>query len=127
MESKIIGIFFLVVFSILVSLSSSESNDEEFSSLSKFLEDQRSEFELQEETRSDKECIPRNHDCTSNRHGCCRGKMFKDHCVCFYKEGNDTLSSTEEEVCSCQQPWYHETTEDVAHKLSGLKKFIFLG
>ncbi|KAG8185087.1 hypothetical protein JTE90_029699 [Oedothorax gibbosus] len=55
MEVKLTGIFSFVFFTILhstisVSLSRIENHDEEISSRSKFVEDQRSKFEMQEET-----------------------------------------------------------------------------
>ncbi|KAG8187477.1 hypothetical protein JTE90_009545 [Oedothorax gibbosus] len=108
MESKIIGIFFLVVFSILVSLSSSESNDEEFSSLSKFLEDQRSEFELQEETRDEPQCIAKHHECTHHKDGCCEGKMFKYKCNCYDIEDDE---GNKKERCACETPFHHKMAE----------------
>ncbi|GFS88319.1 hypothetical protein NPIL_89441 [Nephila pilipes] len=73
------------------------------------------------ESRSDT-CTERNHDCTKHRHSCCRGKMFKDKCTCFYKEGNDT-SPTDDEICTCQQVWYHTLAEEVIDKGTKLLKF----
>uniref|UniRef100_A0A482Z9G8 U21-Lycotoxin-Lsp1ci_1 n=1 Tax=Lycosa sp. SGP-2016 TaxID=1905177 RepID=A0A482Z9G8_9ARAC len=29
-----------------------------------------------------KDCIPKHHECTSDKHGCCRGHMFKYKCQC---------------------------------------------
>ncbi|GBN78653.1 hypothetical protein AVEN_107351-2 [Araneus ventricosus] len=69
-----------------------------------------------EEYRSD-DCIPLHHDCTANRHGCCRSDTFKYKCRCFYKAGNDS-APTNEEVCSCQEKWYLRVTEQVLDKVS---------
>nr|B3EWS7.1 RecName: Full=Toxin CSTX-14; Contains: RecName: Full=CSTX-14 A chain; Contains: RecName: Full=CSTX-14 B chain; Flags: Precursor [Cupiennius salei] len=43
------------------------------------------------------DCTLRNHDCTDDRHSCCRSKMFKDVCKCFYP------SQAKKELCTCQQ------------------------
>ncbi|XP_055953183.1 toxin-like structure LSTX-D3 [Argiope bruennichi] len=63
-----------------------------------------------EEYRSD-DCIPLHHDCTKNRHGCCRSDMFKYKCVCFYKAGK-----ANEETCSCQEKWYLRMAEKALDK-----------
>ncbi|GIY15584.1 uncharacterized protein CDAR_113481 [Caerostris darwini] len=73
---------------------------------------------------SSKECIPRHQDCTAYRHRCCRSKMFKDKCLCFYKEGNGT-AETEIEKCTCQQVWYLGMTEEVSGKAAKLFKLWF--
>uniref|UniRef100_A0A482ZG95 U35-Austrotoxin-Ht1p_1 n=1 Tax=Hickmania troglodytes TaxID=489260 RepID=A0A482ZG95_9ARAC len=36
-----------------------------------------------EEEARQKQCILRTHECTNNRHGCCRGEYMKDDCTCF--------------------------------------------
>nr|B3EWH0.1 RecName: Full=Purotoxin-2; Short=PT2; AltName: Full=OMICRON-lycotoxin-Am1b; Short=OMICRON-LCTX-Am1b [Alopecosa marikovskyi]2MZF_A Chain A, Purotoxin-2 [Alopecosa marikovskyi]2MZG_A Chain A, Purotoxin-2 [Alopecosa marikovskyi] len=58
-----------------------------------------------------KACTPLLHDCSHDRHSCCRGDMFKYVCDCFYPEGEDKT-----EVCSCQQPKSHKIAEKIIDK-----------
>ncbi|GFQ76705.1 u15-Nephitoxin-Nsp1a_1 [Trichonephila clavata] len=79
--------------------------------------------EIEDKFRSEEACIPRHHDCTKQRHNCCRSKMFKDKCKCFYIAKNDT--ATEEEMCTCQQSWYYNMTENAFEKTKQFFKRIF--
>uniref|UniRef100_A0A482ZC82 U30-Austrotoxin-Ht1b_1 n=1 Tax=Hickmania troglodytes TaxID=489260 RepID=A0A482ZC82_9ARAC len=63
-----------------------------------------------EEEARQKQCILRTHECTNNRHGCCRGEYMKDDCTCFYAEKTDPKAK-DVEVCSCQQPWLSKALE----------------
>uniref|UniRef100_A0A482ZHE3 U27-Austrotoxin-Ht1k_1 n=1 Tax=Hickmania troglodytes TaxID=489260 RepID=A0A482ZHE3_9ARAC len=64
----------------------------------------------EEAARANKQCVVRTHECTNNRHGCCRGEYMKDECTCFYAEKKDPKAK-DVEVCSCQQPWLSKTAE----------------
>uniref|UniRef100_A0A482Z9W6 U18-Lycotoxin-Lsp1a_1 n=1 Tax=Lycosa sp. SGP-2016 TaxID=1905177 RepID=A0A482Z9W6_9ARAC len=63
-------------------------------------------------------CIPKHHECTSDRHGCCRGKLFKYKCQCV-KMVNAQKEETER--CACITPGLHKAAEFV---LQLFKKMI---
>ncbi|GBO40616.1 hypothetical protein AVEN_229883-1 [Araneus ventricosus] len=113
----------LVMSSLFAARVLSEENDEEMEaeSVSQLLG--TLDFVESDDLRSDDECIPRNHECTSHRHRCCRSEFFKDKCKCFYVEGNDT--ETEVELCTCQQEWYLGMTEKIYNQASSLFKKWF--
>nr|B3EWS6.2 RecName: Full=Toxin CSTX-12; Contains: RecName: Full=CSTX-12 A chain; Contains: RecName: Full=CSTX-12 B chain; Flags: Precursor [Cupiennius salei]QDC23092.1 toxin 12 isoform a S1 precursor [Cupiennius salei]QDC23093.1 toxin 12 isoform a S2 precursor [Cupiennius salei] len=89
-----------VLFLTIFSNSSAETEDD-------FLEDESFEaddvipFLAREQVRSD--CTLRNHDCTDDRHSCCRSKMFKDVCKCFYPSQRSDTARAKKELCTCQQ------------------------
>ncbi|GFX32030.1 uncharacterized protein TNCV_4098792 [Trichonephila clavipes] len=113
-------------------MSDSLEDEMEADSLSELLENLdlvEGGLQIEEkEFRSDA-CVLKNHDCTRHRHSCCHSKMFKFKCTCFYKEGNDTsddasddTSTTDEEICTCQQVWYHALAEDLIDRGTQLLK-----
>uniref|UniRef100_A0A482ZCH4 U35-Austrotoxin-Ht1i_1 n=1 Tax=Hickmania troglodytes TaxID=489260 RepID=A0A482ZCH4_9ARAC len=73
-----------------------------------------------EEEARQKQCILRTHECTNNRHGCCRGEYMKDDCTCFYAEKTDPKAK-DVEVCSCQQPWLSKALETAVRLYLKLK------
>ncbi|XP_055952917.1 U4-lycotoxin-Ls1a-like [Argiope bruennichi] len=107
-----------VIFLLLFACAVAETADEETFPLSESLDEldaAESRMSLsKDEYRSDA-CIPLHHDCTKNRHGCCRSEKFKYKCWCFYKAGNNS-HPTNEETCSCQEKWYLRMTEKVLDK-----------
>ncbi|GFS88309.1 hypothetical protein NPIL_89422 [Nephila pilipes] len=119
----------LVITSVLLVYVACETQGEgEVDSLKQLLEEfdyLEEELESNEEKlRSEETCTPRHQDCTKHRHSCCRSKMFKDKCTCFYVATNDTIA-TEEEMCTCQQAWYHHMTEETYEKTANFFKRIF--
>nr|B6DCT7.1 RecName: Full=U4-lycotoxin-Ls1d; Short=U4-LCTX-Ls1d; AltName: Full=Toxin-like structure LSTX-C5; Flags: Precursor [Lycosa singoriensis]ACI41353.1 toxin-like structure LSTX-C5 precursor [Lycosa singoriensis]CAS03623.1 toxin-like structure LSTX-C5 precursor [Lycosa singoriensis] len=99
-------VLFSVLFLTLFSYSSTEAMDEFDSDA----EEDMLSLMANEQVRA-KACTPRLHDCSHDRHSCCRGELFKDVCYCFYPEGEDKT-----EVCSCQQPKSHKYIEKVVDK-----------
>ncbi|GFY72993.1 uncharacterized protein TNIN_491341 [Trichonephila inaurata madagascariensis] len=79
-----------------------EDLDDEDMDLSELDTDTAVENPLNDEQSRSGDCIPQYHDCTKNRHGCCRGATFKYKCKCFYKEGKNG-KPTNKEMCTCQQ------------------------
>uniref|UniRef100_A0A4Q8KAY6 U56-Deinotoxin-Dsu1d_1 n=1 Tax=Deinopis subrufa TaxID=1905329 RepID=A0A4Q8KAY6_DEISU len=91
---------FVLCFLVLCVISAYAFQDREFPY----------EYENQQEVARSPKCTPRYHECTQDRHSCCRGKLFKDQCLCFYPESNSGKDSLQE-FCSCQQPWLFDKTE----------------
>uniref|UniRef100_A0A4Q8K2W4 U15-Nephitoxin-Nsp1a_1 n=1 Tax=Nephila sp. SGP-2016 TaxID=1905176 RepID=A0A4Q8K2W4_9ARAC len=122
-------ILYLVIASTFLVYVASKALDEvEVDSLREFFEDLEfleTELEaIEDNFRSEEEtCIPRHYDCTKQRHNCCRSKMFKDKCKCFYIAKNDTTA--EEEMCTCQQSWYYNMTEEAVEKTKQFFKRLF--
>nr|AHH30796.1 CpTx-3d toxin precursor [Cheiracanthium punctorium] len=58
---------------------------------------------IQEQSRT---CVPRDGDCTENRKGCCRSKIFQDRCQCR-KVSQDKVA------CSCKQPYWLMKIEEI--------------
>nr|B6DCU0.1 RecName: Full=Toxin-like structure LSTX-D1; Flags: Precursor [Lycosa singoriensis]ACI41356.1 toxin-like structure LSTX-D1 precursor [Lycosa singoriensis]CAS03625.1 toxin-like structure LSTX-D1 precursor [Lycosa singoriensis] len=110
-------VLFSVLFLTLFSYSSTEAIDEFDSDA----EEDMLSLMANEQVRA-KACTPRLHDCSHDRHSCCRSELFKDVCTCFYPEGGDN------EVCTCQQPKhlkYMEKAADKAKKFGGkIKKWF---
>uniref|UniRef100_A0A482Z8G1 U10-Theriditoxin-Lha1d_1 n=1 Tax=Latrodectus hasselti TaxID=256736 RepID=A0A482Z8G1_LATHA len=71
-----------------------------------------SPFFLEEEARSD-ECTPLTHDCTHDRHSCCRGPTFKYKCDCLYPFDNSTSTWDQNELCFCIEPGVHHFFDEV--------------
>nr|B6DCV0.1 RecName: Full=U5-lycotoxin-Ls1a; AltName: Full=Toxin-like structure LSTX-E1; Flags: Precursor [Lycosa singoriensis]ACI41366.1 toxin-like structure LSTX-E1 precursor [Lycosa singoriensis]CAS03635.1 toxin-like structure LSTX-E1 precursor [Lycosa singoriensis] len=101
-------ILFGVVFLTLLSYCYSEIEDEFENFVDEEMVEADDPFSL---ARKDKEnCIPKHHECTSDRHGCCRGSMFKYKCQCV-KIVNAQKEETER--CACITPGLHKAAEFV--------------
>uniref|UniRef100_A0A482ZEX8 U21-Lycotoxin-Lsp1bu_1 n=1 Tax=Lycosa sp. SGP-2016 TaxID=1905177 RepID=A0A482ZEX8_9ARAC len=55
-----------------------------------------------------KDCIPKHHECTSDKHGCCRGHMFKYKCQCTTVVDQ---SGEQAERCFCGTAPHHKAVE----------------
>nr|B6DCM4.1 RecName: Full=U1-lycotoxin-Ls1t; AltName: Full=Toxin-like structure LSTX-A35; Flags: Precursor [Lycosa singoriensis]ACI41290.1 toxin-like structure LSTX-A35 precursor [Lycosa singoriensis]CAS03560.1 toxin-like structure LSTX-A35 precursor [Lycosa singoriensis] len=102
----------LVVVALLVTLISYSSSE----GIDDLEADELLSLMANEQTR--KECIPKHHECTSDKHGCCRGNFFKYKCQCttvVTQDGEQT------ERCFCGTPPHHKAAELVV----GFGKKIF--
>nr|QDC23088.1 toxin 13 isoform b precursor [Cupiennius salei] len=97
---KVLVIF--AVLSLVIFSNCSAETDEDFFGEESFEADDIIPFIAKEQVRSD--CTLRNHDCTDDRHSCCRSKMFKDVCTCFYPSQRSETDRAKKELCTCQQP-----------------------
>uniref|UniRef100_A0A482ZJL9 U6-Lycotoxin-Lsp1d_1 n=1 Tax=Lycosa sp. SGP-2016 TaxID=1905177 RepID=A0A482ZJL9_9ARAC len=77
-------VLFSVFFLTLFSYSSTKAIDE----FDNNAEEDMLSLLGKEEMRA-KTCTPLLHDCSHDRHSCCRGELFKYVCYCFYPEGED--------------------------------------
>nr|AHH30790.1 CpTx-1h toxin precursor [Cheiracanthium punctorium] len=106
--SLFFGVLFLAVLHSCLSESEKDLTDEDhFRSSDSFLS------EIQEESRG-KKCIERNKECTNDRHGCCRGKIFKDKCTC--------VKSGKTEKCVCTQKKWAKIIESYIGDIPALPK-----
>uniref|UniRef100_A0A482Z7Z3 U6-Lycotoxin-Lsp1m_1 n=1 Tax=Lycosa sp. SGP-2016 TaxID=1905177 RepID=A0A482Z7Z3_9ARAC len=103
-------VLFSVFFLTLFSYSSTKAIDE----FDNNAEEDMLSLLGKEEMRA-KTCTPLLHDCSHDRHSCCRSELFKYVCYCFYPEGED-----KKEVCSCQEPKSHKYIEKVVDKTKSL-------
>nr|A0A059T2H4.1 RecName: Full=DELTA-miturgitoxin-Cp2a; Short=DELTA-MGTX-Cp2a; AltName: Full=Toxin CpTx-2a; AltName: Full=Toxin CpTx1-2a; Flags: Precursor [Cheiracanthium punctorium]AHH30791.1 CpTx-2a toxin precursor [Cheiracanthium punctorium] len=106
--SLFFGVLFLAILHSCLSESEKDLTDEDhFRSSDSFLS------EIQEESRG-KKCIERNKECTNDRHGCCRGKIFKDKCECVGSGGK--------ERCVCKQKKWAKIIESYIGDIPTLPK-----
>nr|QNF22871.1 U2-lycotoxin-Lt19c [Lycosa tarantula] len=102
-------ILFGVVFLTLLSYCSSEIDDDFENFMHEELVEAKDPFAISRK-EDNENCIPKHHECTSNRHGCCRGKLFKYKCQCV-KMVNAQKEETER--CACITPGLHKAVEFV--------------
>uniref|UniRef100_A0A482Z7W3 U35-Lycotoxin-Lsp1a_1 n=1 Tax=Lycosa sp. SGP-2016 TaxID=1905177 RepID=A0A482Z7W3_9ARAC len=71
-----------------------------------------------------KDCIPKHHECTSDKHGCCRGHMFKYKCQCTTVVDQ---SGEQAERCFCGTAPHHKAVEWVTGfgKNSSDKEYLY--
>uniref|UniRef100_A0A4V2H9U4 U56-Deinotoxin-Dsu1b_1 n=1 Tax=Deinopis subrufa TaxID=1905329 RepID=A0A4V2H9U4_DEISU len=92
---------FVLCFLVLCVISAYAFQDREFPY----------EYENQQEVARN-DCIAKHHECTSNKEGCCDGKIFKYKCACYKvidESGKDT------ERCACETPGYAKVADMFAN------------
>uniref|UniRef100_A0A482ZJV9 U6-Lycotoxin-Lsp1i_1 n=1 Tax=Lycosa sp. SGP-2016 TaxID=1905177 RepID=A0A482ZJV9_9ARAC len=104
-------VLFSVFFLTLFSYSSTKAIDE----FDNNAEEDMLSLLGKEEMRA-KTCTPLLHDCSHDRHSCCRGELFKYVCYCFYPEGEDKKKS----VHAKRPKILHKYIEKVVDKTKSL-------
>nr|B6DCP2.1 RecName: Full=U1-lycotoxin-Ls1kk; AltName: Full=Toxin-like structure LSTX-A53; Flags: Precursor [Lycosa singoriensis]ACI41308.1 toxin-like structure LSTX-A53 precursor [Lycosa singoriensis]CAS03578.1 toxin-like structure LSTX-A53 precursor [Lycosa singoriensis] len=107
---------FVLLFGVFLVTLFSYSSAEMLDDFDQADEDELLSLIEKEEARKD--CIPKHHECTNNKHGCCRGHLFKYKCQCTTVV---TQSGEETERCFCGTPPHHKAAELVV----GFGKKIF--
>ncbi|KAF8772062.1 U1-lycotoxin-Ls1b like protein [Argiope bruennichi] len=64
-----------------------------------------SEDEYREE---DRKCIEKHHECTHDKHNCCKGTFFKYKCHCYDVEDE---KGEKRERCACHNPFRYRVVD----------------
>ncbi|KAF8771687.1 U1-lycotoxin-Ls1k like protein [Argiope bruennichi] len=88
-------------------------SDEETFPLSESLDEfdaaeSRMSLSKEEYRKEDRKCIEKHHECTHDKHNCCRGKFFKYECHC-----HDVVDEKgkKRERCACHNPLRYKVVD----------------
>ncbi|KAF8771688.1 U1-lycotoxin-Ls1jj like protein [Argiope bruennichi] len=102
-----------VILLLLFACAIAAKADEETFPLSESLdeldaEESRMSLSKEEYRKEGRKCIEKHHECTHDKHNCCRGKLFKYKCHCHDvkdEKGEKT------ERCACHNPFSYKVVD----------------
>ncbi|XP_055952949.1 toxin CSTX-11-like [Argiope bruennichi] len=102
-----------VICLLLFACAIAEKADEETFPLSESLDEldaaeSRMSLSKEEYRKEDRKCIEKHHECTHDKHNCCRGKFFKYECHC-----HDVVDEKgkKRERCACHNPLRYKVVD----------------